>query len=61
MGVEVLVDGLLELARRAMHAAADVFLGERCEPILGLVQPRRGSGRHFVLIYQYLGRSANIP
>src|SRR5688572_13098552 len=37
--------GLLELASRAMGAAADVLLGERSEPALDLVQPGRRGGR----------------
>jgi len=43
--IQVLANGLFELARRTMRAAPDVLLGERGEPALDLIQPRgRGGG-----------------
>jgi len=37
--LEVAANGLLELLGRAMSAATDVALRERCEPTLDLVEP----------------------
>ena len=47
MDLQVLADGLLEFACRAMGAAADVVLRERGEPALDLVEPG-GEGRREV-------------
>lgn len=41
--VQVLLDGLLELARRAMGSSANVLLGKAGKPALQLIEPGRRS------------------